>query len=174
MTIEEEVVYLREENKALWEQLGQRDALIQQQQAWRVEQNVVIQQDSEQMNHLSEQLKTLQERLSKDSHNSHLPPSSDRFGQKTKSLRKPSGKKSGGQPGHPGSTLQWSSTPDEVIELAVEQCEAYQQDLRAVGPCGSERRQVVDLPPARVIVRQYQAEQKRCPQCQHLTVASFP
>jgi transposase len=174
MTIEEELVSLREENKALREQLGQRDELIQQQQAVLLEQNAVIQHHSEQMNRLSEQLKTLQERLAKDSHNSHLPPSSDRFGRKAKSLRKKSGKKSGGQPGHPGATLQWSSTPDEVTLRAVEQCEACQQDLRAVEACGGERRQVVDLPPARMIVRQYQAEQKRCPQCQHITVASFP
>ena len=63
-------------------------------------------------------------KLAKDSHNSHLPPSSDRFVRKPKSLRKKSEKKSGGQPGHPGSSLSWSSTPDEIIEQHVERCEA--------------------------------------------------
>ena len=160
MTTEEELIHLREENRVLREVLTQRDEQVNQMQ--------------EQITRLSEQVQALHDRLAKDSHNSHLPPSSDRFVRKPKSLRKKSEKKTGGQPGHPGSTLQWSSTPDEVTLQQVEQCEACQQDLRAVASCGGERRQVVDLPPARVIVREYQAEHKQCPQCHHITVASFP
>src|SRR5437763_14392413 len=123
MTIEEELVSLREGNKARREQLAQRDELIQQQQALLCEQNALIQQQGEQMGSLSQQMKALQDRLAKDSHNSHLPPSSDRFGRKPKSLRRKSEKQSGGQPGHPGASLPWSSTPDEVIERLVERCE---------------------------------------------------
>src|SRR3989475_2874924 len=174
MTIEEELVYLREENKGLREQLAQRDELIQQQQALLSEQNALIQHHGEQMSSLSEQLKVLQDRLAKDSHNSHLPPSSDRFVRTPKSWRKKSEKKSGGQPGYPGSSLSFSSTPDEVIEQQVERCEACQQDLQAVAACGRERRQVVDLPSPRLVVREYRAEQKQCPHCQHITVAAFP
>src|SRR2546430_16430228 len=96
MTIEEELAYLRAENTVLREQLAQRDELIQQQQAVLAEQNALIQRHGEQMSRLSEQLKAVQDRLGKDSHNSHLPPSSDRF------VRKPSERKSGGQPGHRG------------------------------------------------------------------------
>src|SRR5437870_1694449 len=118
MTIEEELIFLREENTVLREQLAQRDELIQQQHA-------LIQRHGEQMSRLSEQLKAVQDQLGKDSHNSHLPPSSDRF------VRKPSERKSGGQPGHRGSSLSWSSTPDEIIEQQVESCEACQHDLHA-------------------------------------------
>jgi transposase len=167
MTIEEELVSLREENKVLREQLVQRDEIIQQQQALLAEQNALIQ-------HHGEQLKALQDRLSKDSHNSHLPPSSDHFVRKAKSLRTKSEKKSGGQPGHPGASLQWSSTPDEVIQRQVERCEACQHDLHSVATCGGERRQVVDLPLPRLLVREYRAEQKQCPHCQHITIAAFP
>lgn len=127
MTIEEELVYLREEHTVLRDQLAQRDELIQQ--------------HGEQMSHLSEQLKGVQERLAKDSHNSHLPPFADRFVRQAKSLRKKSEKKEGGQPGHPGSSLSCSLTPDEVIEQHVERCEACQHDLHAVAACGRERRQ---------------------------------
>ena len=174
MTIEEELVSLREENKVLREQLAQQDELIQQQQALLAEQKAVLQQQGEQMSSLSEQMRALRDRLAKDSHNSHLPPSSDRFVRKVKSLRHKSEKKAGGQPGHPGSSLQFSSTPDEIIELPVDQCETCQHDLHAVAACGRERRQVVDLPSPRVVVQEYRAEQKRCPQCQQITIAIFP
>ena len=174
MTIEEELLYLREENRVLREQLAQRDELIQQQQALLWEQNALIQQQGEQMGSLSQQMKALQDRLSKDSHNSHLPPSSDRFVRKSKSLRTKSEKPSGGQPGHPGASLPFSSTPDEIIEQQVERCEACQHDLHAVAACGSERRQVVDVPSPRLVVREYRAEQKQCPHCHHITIAAFP
>jgi len=174
MTIEEELKQLREENKGLREQLAQRDELIQQQQALLAEHNAVIQHQGEQMNSLSEQMKALQDRLAKDSHNSHLPPSSDRFVRKPKSLRQKSEKPSGGQPGHPGASLQFSSTPDEIIQQQVERCEVCQHDLHAVAACGAERRQVVDLPSPRLVVREYRAEQKQCPHCQQITIAAFP
>src|SRR6266567_3298221 len=174
MTIEEELVLLREENTVLREQLAQRDELIEQQQALLAEQSALIQHYGEQVSSLSEQMKALQDQLSKDSHNSHLPPSSDRFRRKSKSLRQKSEKPSGGQPGHPGASLQFSSTPDETIQLQVEQCQACQHDLHAVAVCGGERRQVVDVPSPRLVVREYRAEQKQCPRCQQITRAAFP
>ncbi len=191
MTVEEELKHLREENKVLREQLVQRDEIIEQQQEMVWEQNALIQQLREQLSSsseqhaqvqqmreqirgLSEQVKSLRDQLSKDSHNSHLPPSSDRFGRKPKSLRKKSEKKSGGQPGHPGASLQFSSMPEEITQLQVDRCEACQHDLQAVAACGRERRQVVDLPSPRLVVREYQAEQKQCPQCQQITIAAFP
>src|SRR6266853_2573468 len=147
MTIEEELNHLREEHKVLREQLVQRDEIIEhqqeviwEQQAWiqqmgeqisrLSEQNAQVQQMQEQISGLNEQVKSLRDQLSKDSHNSHLPPSSNRFGRKPKSLRKKSEKQSGGQAGHPGSSLSFSSTPDEIIEQQVERCEACQHDLQ--------------------------------------------
>lgn len=174
MTIEEEHLDLREENKYLREQLAQRDERIQQLEAGLEQQNVLLQQMQEQIESLTQQLKSLQERQGKDSHNSSLPPSSDRFTRKTKSLRKKSEKKSAGQEGQQGVSLQWSSTPDEIIEKHVEQCEACQHDLHEVPACHVERRQVHDVPPPRPIVQEYRAEQKQCPVCQHITAARFP
>src|SRR6266705_1269335 len=191
MTIEEELKSLREENKVLREQLVQRDEIIEQQQERVAEQNALLQQLQEQLSRLSEQnaqveqmreqitglseqVKSLRNQISKDSHNSHLPPSSDRFARKPKSLRKKSEKPSGGPPGHQGSSLQFSCTPDEIIEQRVERCEVCQYDLQAVAACGGERRQVVDLPSPRVVVREYRAEQKQCPHCQQISRAAFP
>ncbi len=100
MTLEDELIALREEIKSLREQLAQRDELIEQQQALLTNENALMQQHAEQMSSLNEQLKTLQDRLAKDSHNRHLPPSSDRFVRKRKSLREKRPKKTGGQAGH--------------------------------------------------------------------------
>src|SRR6266404_924851 len=139
MTPEEELRQLRQENTMLREVIQQQRELIEQLQ--------------KQVANQTEQVKALQDRLSKDSHNSHLPPSSDRFTRKPKSLRKKSEKPSGGQPGHQGSSLQFSSTPDEITLQQVERCEACQHDLQSVAACGGERRQVVDLPSPRLLVR---------------------
>jgi transposase len=101
MTPEEELLQLRREKSQWQEELARRDEQIAQMQ--------------HQLKQLREQVQALQEQLKKDSHNSHLPPSSDRFHRQPRSLRKSSGKKAGGQLGHPGSTLLLSQTPDTVI-----------------------------------------------------------
>lgn len=160
MTAEEELIQLRRDKLLLQEQLEQRDELIAQMQ--------------QQLAALSEHVQTLQGQLKKDSHNSHLPPSSDRFVRQPKSLRKPSGKKAGGQAGHQGTTLSLTDTPDEVIVHPVEVCEECQHDLHAVASQPVERRQIIDVPLKRVVVIEHQAERKCCPSCQHVTEASFP
>lgn len=153
MTPEERIEQLEREKSQLQEQLAQRDTLIEQ---------------------LLQRVQALEERLGKDSHNSHLPPSSDRFVRQPKSLRKKSGKNPGGQTGHPGQSLSFSSSPDEVVRHRVECCPSCSHDLHAVQACGLQRRQVVDLPSPRLIVREHQAERKICPQCQYQTTAPFP
>lgn len=121
-----------------------------------------------------QQLEALEEQQAKDSHNSHLPPSSDRFHRQPKSLRTKSGKKPGGQSEHPGSTLLLTQTPDLVLLHPVEHYEHCQQDLREEVCLQVERRQVIDLPPKRIVVIEHQAEQKYCPSCQQISTATFP
>ena len=123
---------------------------------------------------LEQRIVELEARLNKDSHNSHLPPSSDRFHRQPKSLRKSSGKKPGGQTGHPGSTLLLSPTPDQVLVHVVDWCQHCQRDLREVESLTIERRQVLDLPPKRVVVIEHQAQQKWCPACHEISIAAFP
>ena len=165
---------LEEENERLREQLIQRDERIQQQDLLIAQMQAQIEQMQTQMAALSQRVKDLQDRLAKDSHNSSLPPSSDRFVRRPKSLRKKSEKNSGGQEGHPGSTLRFCEQPDEVIEHRVTVCACCQQDLREVEACVTVQRQVVDIPEPRLIVQEHRVEHKRCPRCQQLIVAAFP
>ena len=68
-----------------------------------------------QIKELTERLIALESRLNQNSRNSSRPPSTDFFiKEKTnpKSLRKKSGKKSGGQEGHSGTTLERVNDPD--------------------------------------------------------------
>jgi transposase len=123
---------------------------------------------------LQERIKTLERQQAKDSHNSSLPPSSDRFVRAPKSLRHKSGKKAGGQPGHRGHHLRQVQTPDQVLIHPVLFCEHCQHDLRAQPADLPERRQVMDLPVKRLWVTEHRVEEKQCPQCFHLTRASFP
>lgn len=165
---------MEEENQRLREQVAQRDERIQQQEALLCQQKLLMEQMQEQIVALTQQVKDLQDRLAKDSHKSSLPPSSDRFVRQPKSLRTKSEKKPGGQPGHPGTTLRFAETPDEVIEHRVTICSSCQQDLREVQACVTLRRQVVDMPTPRLVVQEHRAEQKPCPRCQHITCASLP
>src|SRR6266568_552114 len=71
---------------------------------------------------LQERVKILERQQAKDSHNSNLPPSSDRFVRLPKSLKQKSGKKPGGQKGHRGHSLRQVETPDVVLVHAVERC----------------------------------------------------
>ena len=87
----------------------------------------------EQVEELSQENQRLQDRLKKNSSNSSLPPSSDRFARQKRSLREKSGKKVGGQPGHPGQTLCLKQDPDEILIHAVKRCEYCQADARTGG-----------------------------------------
>ena len=123
---------------------------------------------------LEARIAELEKRLGKNSSNSSKPPSSDGL-KRTRSLRsKSSGRKPGGQPGHPGQRLQPSATPDVVIELPPESCPECQQDLGAQPVESAEVRQVFELPPIKLQVSEYRAQRKRCPACGRLICAEFP
>ena len=133
----------------------------------------------EQNARLVERVRELEARLAKDSHNSGKPPSSDGLKRqlpRTRSLRRASGKRTGGQLGHPGETLHLVAEPDAVEEHRPGVCVTCQAALdteaEVVGVV--ERRQVYDLPPVRLRVTEHQALRLRCPTCQQVTDGTFP
>jgi len=124
---------------------------------------------------LAERVQALEDQLAKNSHNSSKPPSSDGLKKPApRSLRKPSGKKSGGQPGHKGHTLKTVEHPQHTQVHRVRRCRQCQASLEKVAANEHEKRQVFDLPPVTVEVTEHQAEIKQCPMCGEVNKAEFP
>ncbi|HEV2088113.1 MAG TPA: IS66 family transposase [Cryptosporangiaceae bacterium] len=119
----------------------------------------------------------LRGRLGKDSHNSSKPPSTDGPGtpkRVPKSLRGVSGRRPGGQPGHPGASLTLVEQPDEVVVHQPSVCAGCGHDLGAAVVLRTERRQVIDLPVVRAQVVEHRAETRSGPECGQATTAPFP
>jgi transposase len=123
---------------------------------------------------LRDEVQSLKEQVAKDSHNSSQPPSSDGLAKpKPKSLRQPSGRPTGGQPGHPGRTLRMVDNPDHTVRHAVERCKDCGRSLVKQAPDRVERRQVFDLPEPKLEVTEHQSEVKTCA-CGCVNCADFP
>lgn len=78
---------------------------------------------NETIKELQETIKELQRQLDRNSQNSSKPPSSDGFNKpKPQSLRRKSGKKQGGQKGHPGAHMSIPHEPDEYSKHLPKKC----------------------------------------------------
>lgn len=111
---------------------------------------------------------------SKDSHNSHNPPSQDKFKPKrNRSLRKKSGRKPGGQKGHKGHTLLQSTNPDKMEELKSDFCGQCGEDLRGYTHQLVSKRQVIEIPPIKPLYLEYRQYGTECC-CGHHQKAPYP
>jgi transposase len=120
----------------------------------------------------------LERQLGLNSGNSGKPPSSDGLKKKAvrvSSLRQRSGKKPGGQQGHPGETLRQSETVDATINHFPQVCVGCGEALSAAMATDHIARQVFDLPePQPLIVTEHRAHNCCCAACGAQTRADFP
>lgn len=130
-----------------------------------------------QIDALTARVHELERQLNKDSHNSSKPPSSDGLKKpapKPRSLRKQTGQSSGGQPGHPGRTLERVANPDQTLLAGADTCTVCGHSLHGAQVLAQERRQVFDLPPVHLEVTEHQALSCVCPHCHSLSQGAFP
>lgn len=124
---------------------------------------------------LHSELEKLKSQVAKNSRNSNKPPSSDGL---KKPARKPAfprkgGKKSGGQPGHKGKTLELSGSPDYTEPLLPDKC-ACGTPLKKEEAVLVEVRQVFDIPPPKLEITEYQKLGCTCGKCGVYNVGEFP
>jgi transposase len=119
---------------------------------------------AERIEQLEAEVADLRRQLGQNSRNSSRPPSSDSPFAKPgpKSLRMRSGRKPGGQPGHPGSTLALVADPNARCRHEPGPCTGCGASLAGAPEVGMERRQVFDLPPMTVQVTEHQLIARRC------------
>ncbi|MGL5317629.1 MAG: DUF6444 domain-containing protein, partial [Bacteroidales bacterium] len=117
------------------------------------------------------------EKPDKNSLNSSTPPSQESISAKavrrTESLRKKSGRKNGGQPGHPGSTLETSAFPDFIEEHKSHYCGHCGRSLAEYPSVCTGVSQVVDIPLPTPQVKEHRSFDVTC-SCGHINKSSLP
>jgi transposase len=112
----------------------------------------------------------LRAQMGRNSQNSSKPPSSDPPGVE-RPKKEPTGCSPGGQPGHKGHKRELLE-PDEVVALRPERCSCCGRRLHGEDPA-PRRHQVVDLPPVKPHITEYQLAELGC-ECGARTRAELP
>jgi len=127
-----------------------------------------------QLTALGGQVEALAAQVKANSRNSSKPPSSDGLAKPApKSLRKKGQRKPGRPQGQPGTTMALSDRPDKVVRHRPKACGGCGKSLRGGEVTGTERRQVIDIPPVKAKVTEHQLLTVRC-RCGCETKAGAP
>ena len=120
-------------------------------------------------------IKELEEKLAKyetpnkNSGNSNTPPSKENIKaeviRRTKTLRKPTGRKPGGQEGHEGCTLKKAQTPDETEGIMANYCTRCGASLEDCERILDYVTQVVSIPELKPIVKEIRHYIMVCKKC---------
>lgn len=114
----------------------------------------------------------LKARLAQNSTNSSMPPSSDPPGTERSPRKVPSGKKPGGQPGHPKHERTFLK-PDRIVPVRPKTCNCC-GGLLHEDDAAPERHQVIDIPKIKPDVTDYLLYSGSCDQCGAVTRAELP
>jgi hypothetical protein len=128
---------------------------------------------------LENRIADLQQRLSRDSHNSSLPPSADPPSAPPQPRQAASGRRPGAQPGHAGNCRPMLALEQvsEVVDHWPQRCAwcarpfGEEERIEAAAP---QRHRVCELPVIAVSVRQHRLRRLRCPACAAETRAELP
>jgi transposase len=124
---------------------------------------------------LEADLAALKSRGTQNSQNSSRPPSSDGPEVKRRPPQEPSGRKRGGQPGHPPHRR--ALVPPEQVQVVIpcppQQCRRCGEPLQGSAPT-PWRHQVTEIPVPTPQVTAYQGHRLRCPRCGVTTCGSLP
>jgi adenylate kinase family enzyme len=131
-------------------------------------QNLQIRKKDKEIEKLLERLSKY-ENTDKNSNNSSTPPSKERMKdeivRRTRTLRKPSGKKPGGQNGHEGHKLSCSSTPDVVIDDIPSYCTHCGESLADAERVLDYVTQVVSIPELKPVIKEIRHYVMVCKNC---------
>jgi transposase len=128
---------------------------------------------------LAARVAELEARLAQNASNSSIPPSANPPAAPAPVLKKPTGRKRGGQPGHPGHsrTRLPAARVNHTIKLIPDRCEHCSAPL-SVEPSAAEAEptwhQVIEIPPCAAVVTEFQGHARRCPCCGEITRESIP
>ena len=126
---------------------------------------------------LKEENEDLQEKLGSNSSNSSKPPSSDSKREtKPRRERKPSGRKRGGQPGHPGHSRKLF--PPEacrtVEDIYPEQCNRCGSSHLVDEGESPYRHQIIEIPEIALLIDELRLYWRRCSDCNKRVLAELP
>ena len=116
-------------------------------------------------------------RIKRDSHNSNQPPSLDLpwvKPKRTRSLRKQSGLKVGGQIGHEGVTLRQVADPNRIVVHQANECLGCGASLADIAAKNFNKRQVFEIESGSLSVIEHRLAAKVCPACRNVAKEQFP
>ncbi len=115
--------------------------------------------------------------IGRDSHNSNQPPSLDlpwTKPKRTRSLRKQSGLKVGGQIGHAGVTLRQVAAPNRIVVHQADACRQCGASLAAGSADNFHKRQVFEIEGGKPSVVEHRVSLKNCLSCGSISKGQFP
>lgn len=173
--MKEQVTDISKVLQSMTEEMRSMRKTIEQQYSEIARLNRNIEALNHQLRKKDKEIAKLNERLSKyenparNSGNSSTPPSKenmkDEIVRRTKTLRKPSGKKPGGQKGHEGYKLSCSPTPDEVIDDTPNYCTNCGESLADTERVLDYVTQVVSIPELKPVIKEIRHYMVICKKC---------
>ena len=105
---------------------------------------------------------------------SSTPPSQDIGRSNKKNSREKSSRKTGGQEGHEGATLQMKEEPDEVVEHIPNFCKQCGEELATDEATLVSCKQEIELPPIIPQYVEHQSYECKCKKCGAVTTSELP